>query len=427
MKKSLFALAAATAFTGLAQAQSSVTVYGVFDMGYLGSSTIQRAPGIGGAAASATNSINTLSQQVGGIAGGGQSTSRLGFRGVEDIGGGLSAFFTLEAAINESANGIISTSSTGNRLAFVGLGKKGLGTVQAGINYTPMFEEVGVTDAGAQNNVGGNVIHDRAGGIGSTSNNSGASTTGITRSGMSTNDSYMVRASNSAVFKTERISGVQLKAMVIQAGMDSNAQSGTSGVYTGNSNNSGYGASLSFNGINNLYVTAAYSTVLNTGTAGVGSFAPGYNGGGINVGTLARDNQQYYAASYDFGKVQGYLQYVSRNVVSELASSNYVKRTAQQIGVRSQATPTVLLWASVGQGKINPNGSGITPAKFTGYQVGSQYNLSKRTNLYAIAGGSNTSNSANGAYAAAPTTVSTTAAPYSANQISYAVGVRHTF
>ena len=36
MKKSLFAIAAVTAFAGAAQAQSSVTVYGVLDVGYIG-------------------------------------------------------------------------------------------------------------------------------------------------------------------------------------------------------------------------------------------------------------------------------------------------------------------------------------------------------------------------------------------------------
>ena len=39
MKKSLFALAATTAFAGAAQAQSSVTVYGLLDMGYVGYNT----------------------------------------------------------------------------------------------------------------------------------------------------------------------------------------------------------------------------------------------------------------------------------------------------------------------------------------------------------------------------------------------------
>jgi len=34
MKKSLFALAAMGAFAGAAQAQSSVTVYGILDVGY---------------------------------------------------------------------------------------------------------------------------------------------------------------------------------------------------------------------------------------------------------------------------------------------------------------------------------------------------------------------------------------------------------
>jgi len=35
MKKSLLAVAAMTAFAGAAQAQSSVTVYGVLDVGYI--------------------------------------------------------------------------------------------------------------------------------------------------------------------------------------------------------------------------------------------------------------------------------------------------------------------------------------------------------------------------------------------------------
>ncbi len=51
MKKSLFALAAVGAFAGAAQAQSSVTVYGILDVGFQG--VTSRAP------ASATNLVNT--------------------------------------------------------------------------------------------------------------------------------------------------------------------------------------------------------------------------------------------------------------------------------------------------------------------------------------------------------------------------------
>jgi len=425
MKKSLFALAAVGAFTGAAQAQSSVTVYGLIDIGYMGSTTVQRGVGVNGTNA---NQIPSLTQQVNGIGGGGQSTSRLGFRGTEDLGGGLSAFFTLETALNESANGLFPTSATGNRLAFVGLGKKGLGTVQGGINYTPIFEEVGATYAGAQNNVGGNVIHDRAGGLGSGSNAAGASTSVPTRAGMSTNDSYTVRAANSVVFKTERMAGIQAKAMVVAANMDSNSNAGPGGgsnALNGNSRNSGYGFNLNYSGVPKLYLTASYQIFTNSGTQG--AFAPGYNGGGINVGNLSRDSQQYYAASYDFGIMTAYLQYVNRKVENITDPNNYVKRSAQQIGVRSAITPTVTAWASAGNGSINPNGTGIVAAEINGYQIGAQYNLSKRTNLYGIFGASSTSNAKNGAYAASPTTVSLGAAPYSANQNSYAVGVRHTF
>ena len=70
VKKSLFALLALSAI-GSAQAQSSVTVYGVVDVGFAkqtGKKLIQRE----------------------------NHASRLGFRGVEDLGNGISAVFTLE-------------------------------------------------------------------------------------------------------------------------------------------------------------------------------------------------------------------------------------------------------------------------------------------------------------------------------------------
>src|SRR5471032_452500 len=76
MKKSLLALAVLTAFTGAAFAQSSVTIYGKVDLGLVLDS--------GGAGKSVRISS--------GVTGG----SRLGFKGVEDLGGGLKAAFQLE-------------------------------------------------------------------------------------------------------------------------------------------------------------------------------------------------------------------------------------------------------------------------------------------------------------------------------------------
>jgi len=79
MKKSLIALAVLAA-SGAAMAQSSsVTLFGVMDVG-VGHS-------------SGTNSVT-------GMTNGGYKTSRLGVRGVEDLGGGLKAGFWLEAGIN---------------------------------------------------------------------------------------------------------------------------------------------------------------------------------------------------------------------------------------------------------------------------------------------------------------------------------------
>lgn len=79
MKKSLVALAVLAA-SGAAMAQSSVTLFGVVDAG------------VTYAKASGQSSIYGLSNS-------GNATSRLGFRGVEDLGGGLKAGFWLEGAI----------------------------------------------------------------------------------------------------------------------------------------------------------------------------------------------------------------------------------------------------------------------------------------------------------------------------------------
>ncbi len=77
MKKSLIALAVLAA-SGTAMAQSSVTMFGIVDVGVTHVSATQSATG--------------LSQS-------GNSSSRLGFRGVEDLGGGLKAGFWLEGAV----------------------------------------------------------------------------------------------------------------------------------------------------------------------------------------------------------------------------------------------------------------------------------------------------------------------------------------
>ncbi|SFI13203.1 Outer membrane protein (porin) [Collimonas sp. OK307] len=104
-----------------AMAQSSVTVYGLVDTGLVYTTNVN-------AAGSSAVKMPSLT---------GSFPSRLGFRGTEDLGGGLQAIFTLEAglAVDTGAMG------QGNRLfgrqALVGL-KGGFGTVSLGrqINMT---------------------------------------------------------------------------------------------------------------------------------------------------------------------------------------------------------------------------------------------------------------------------------------------------
>ncbi len=418
MKKSLFAVAAATAFTGAAQAQSSVTVYGLLDYGYQGASQRQ-----------AYNGTVTKTQNSG-LTGNGESTSRLGFRGTEDLGGGLRAFFTVEAALvtdpngNSTGSGLFSNSGSGNRQTFIGLGQKGLGTASIGVQYTPIHEELAATSITGLNNQVGDVLYDKP----------GLGTSGYNASGMGNNSAYTVRTSNALILKTERMSGFAAKAMLVSRGTDTTQTSSAGGQNT----NTGYGLGVSYVW-QKLYVTANYqnfrqelangsaATTASATTPSFGAttttFAPGYQGAAVTNGTNSTDTQQYYGASYDFGVLKAFAGYMNRKATNVLNSNNYVSRTASQIGVRAPITKTVSSWVAVGQGRINNGGSASPTADFYGWQIGSDYNLSKRTNLYAIYGATNTSNSTTGAYSS--TTAGT--APNSWNQSSFAIGARHTF
>jgi predicted porin len=102
MKKLLIASAALAMVAGSAQAQSSVTVYGLIDAGYATSNIDHGAGAV------------TDQKMVGGIDSGNGtgslSGSRLGFRGTEDLGGGLKANFVLETAIKYSTGEAATTS-----------------------------------------------------------------------------------------------------------------------------------------------------------------------------------------------------------------------------------------------------------------------------------------------------------------------------
>ncbi len=392
MKKSLFAIAAVTAFAGAAQAQSSVTVYGILDVGYVGSNS-----------KSTVNNVKSAETRsfIGQSA---ETSSRLGFKGTEDLGGGTSAFFTFETGLSPND---ATLSGFNNRQAFVGLAKKGLGNAAIGTQYTPIHSAVGVTSAGQYNNITGDVIYPQNTGI---TNTDGSST--------NNNAGYTVRTNNAIQFQTENFAGFTAKALYAVNNKNNNQATGSTTTVTGGTTNTnGYGLGVNYTW-QKLLVTANYQSFkqeTDAGTAGaVAAFS--ISGTGTVTATNVQDNQTYAAATYDFGILKAYAQWINRKVESTLNSSNYAKRSAQQIGVRSFITPKVEAWASIGNGRIQAFGVNNPTANFTGYQLGSNYWLSKRTNLYAIFGGSNTS-----------TTQTANGNTNNANSNNYAVGVRHTF
>ena len=144
MKKSLIALAVLAA-SGAAMAQSSVTLFGIVDATYAYGS---------GSVADRSRLTNS-----------GYNGSRLGFRGVEDLGGGMSASFWLEAGLNndDGTGGVTNTNnqaatSTGGGLVFnrrstVSL-NGGFGEIRLGRDYTPQFWNLTVFDPFGTNGVG---------------------------------------------------------------------------------------------------------------------------------------------------------------------------------------------------------------------------------------------------------------------------------
>ena len=159
MKKLLIAPAALAMVAGTAQAQSSVTVYGLIDLGY--TTTEQQATVAG--------QTGRLKQSNTGNGDGGLATSRLGFRGVEDLGNGNKAKFVLEYDLVDAGTGGNGNTTTpglatnnnsvasgfGNRYSWVGLESKEMGEVRLGRQEQAMHSVVCNGSAGAFNNVAG--------------------------------------------------------------------------------------------------------------------------------------------------------------------------------------------------------------------------------------------------------------------------------
>jgi len=107
----------------VAAAQSSVTIYGIADVGIEYVDKLPPAPG----------------GNVSRVISGGQAGSRLGFRGTEDLGGGAKAFLALESGISIDSGELQQGGRMFGRLAYVGL-ESDLGAVSLGRHRNAIFD-----------------------------------------------------------------------------------------------------------------------------------------------------------------------------------------------------------------------------------------------------------------------------------------------
>jgi len=393
------------ACAGTAQAQSSVTVYGIIDAGYIGGNARVVSPITGVQTKSTVNQFGNNAE----------SSSRIGLKGSEDLGGGVSAFFTTEFQLEPADQTLSGNTNSGlfNRQSFVGLKKVGLGQAAVGLQYTPIFMSGLATDPGYFNNLTGNVIY--------------ASTKAITSaSAGQTYIGFTARTANTLSFKTDSFAGFTVSGMYTLNNKNETQTTSGSTVTGGNTNATGYGLAADYT-YNKFYVTAAYQalkqntasdTTLTNSAAWTQAQANGatvptaYPGNAVNV----QDNQFYAGTTYDFGILKAYGQYITRKATSTISPNYYLGRSAEQVGVRSYITPAVEAWASAGLGRYTYMGASSPTANFNGWQAGSNYWLSKRTNFYAIYGQTTVSN-----------TTTSAGKVVSAGINNYAIGLRHTF
>lgn len=311
MKKSVIALAVLGTAAGVASAQSSVTIYGRVDAAY--------SKNIG----NKVRGINDTQQ------------SRIGFKGVEDLGGGLKAVFNLESGLNTDNGSNASTSAFWNRRAVVGL-ETGFGRVLLGREYTPAYTLVeAVASPWGTDTVAGN-----AGGLRKIITG-GADSRAPFGNGTTNNEVEPIRLDNSVNY-----------------------------YYT----NSGFSVGAQWA----AKETAANTTKNPFGLAGSYAAGPVYVGLGYTNPTDKDDHWTTLNASYDFGivKLGGFFG-IGRQADEDKTRSWLISATAP-IGGGELRVAYGQLKDKVGTG-VN---EGTTRSEAKVVALGYHYFLSKRTRIY---------------------------------------------
>lgn len=122
MRIKLLVLALVVGFAGVTQAQGSVTLYGIIDIGL----------GYEKQKSTTADGMTTLRRSKIGLRNGVQSGNRWGFKGVEDLGGGLRAVFVLENGFDASTGQRLQGERMFGRQATMGMASDSWGQLELG-------------------------------------------------------------------------------------------------------------------------------------------------------------------------------------------------------------------------------------------------------------------------------------------------------
>jgi len=362
MKKSLIALAALASVAGVAQAQSSVEIYGILDIGLnqlTGSKT-------GVADGKATTVGSAANGSISGNGSGNYLGSRLGLRATEDLGAGNKAGFVYEMGLNLTTDGSTGTDTVQQkgytaisnvRQGYVYLENGGMGRLSVGTQYAPVDASGGAT---ASLSAHGGINHLQ-----------GAAT--LLKLGQ------MPRFANAVMYTSPTYSGLTLRALwnaSEQVSQDGTSPAGKGGNAT--SFGLDYVAGNFKGGIATekmdhvVSTTAALATYTGTGVTTLVAF-PAATGPTSNTYTVA-------TANYDFGIANVGLQHADYKMSPTAGGAGEVKHGVNMLSATIPFAGKFSLRPAYAAGKVDY--SGVKAYNTSGIDLGLWYDLSKRTNLY---------------------------------------------
>ncbi|MBN3819632.1 porin [Paraburkholderia sp. Se-20369] len=378
MNKKLLTAAILAATASAANAQSSVTLYGLIDAGI---SYVNHSK-------SGTGS-DKLFKFDDGVAQG----SRWGLRGTEDLGGGLKAIFVLENGFNVGTGVAGQGQAMFGRQAYVGLSQTQYGTLTFGRQYSFSTDVLGANYSTGGNTVAGNYAYH-------------------------VNDVDQLtssRINNAVKFQSANYAGLTFGAMY---GFSNSTDFAGSGASTGGSSRA---YSFGLNYANGPFsVGAAYTDIRFPASA-----SPQFPTNIANVPvTNIRDLRSYgVGGRYTFGPATAWALW-TRTQFTPISGSGGTFYNAYEAGVKYAITPA--LSAAAGYTYTNATKNGGS-AHWNQGNLALDYALSKRTDVYGLVIYQRASGDGVQAQIGSNTGYFNTSGTGSSNQLAARVGIRHKF